>query len=113
MLSRIRLYWTERDVLDFLAENSDDEHLKRVINTNQRAKSVQPASESAAHPDEEVGKASAEKYKGKQERKSATMNIKDLEFEGLRQTEGFENHKIQTIKELQSVPVSVILQALF
>lgn len=103
----LSLYWTERDVLDFLAENSDDEHLKRVINTNQRAKSVQPASESAAHPDEEVGKASAEKYKGKQERKSATMNIKDLEFEGLRQTEGFENHKIQTIKELQSVPIIV------
>ncbi|KAJ9117499.1 hypothetical protein QFC22_004349 [Naganishia vaughanmartiniae] len=103
----LSLYWTERDVLDFLAENSDDEHLKRVINTNQRAKSAQPASESAANPDEEVGKASAEKYKGKQERKSATMNIKDLEFEGLRQTEGLENHKIQTIKELQSVPIIV------
>ncbi|KAJ9098168.1 hypothetical protein QFC21_004497 [Naganishia friedmannii] len=103
----LSLYWTERDVLDFLAENSDDEHLKRVINTNQRAKSAQPAPESPANHEEEVGKASAEKYIGKQERKSATMNIKDLEFEGLRQTEGFENHKIQTIKELQSVPIIV------
>ncbi|KAJ9110263.1 hypothetical protein QFC19_001666 [Naganishia cerealis] len=102
----LSLYWTERDVLDFLAENSDDEHLKRVINTHQRAKSAQPSVESVADSDEEIGKAAAEKYKGTQERKSATMNVADLQFEGLRQTEGFENHKIQTIKELQSVPVS-------
>lgn len=99
-----RLYWTEQDVLDFLAENSDDEHLKRVRNTNQRAKSV-PPSGVATPTGEEVGSAAAEKYKGVQERKSATMKISDLEFEGLRQTEGIENHKIQTIKELQSVPV--------
>jgi hypothetical protein len=91
-------------VLDFLAENSDDEHLKRVRNTNQRAKSV-PPSGVATPSGEEVGQAAADKYKGVQERKSATMKLSDLEFEGLTQTEGIENHKIQTIKELQSVPV--------
>lgn len=94
-------------MLDFLAENSDDEHLKRVRNTNQRAKSVPPSGD-ATPIDAEVGSASAEKYKGVQERKSATMKLSDFEFEGLRQTEGVENHKIQTIKELQSVPVRPI-----
>jgi hypothetical protein len=92
-------------VLDFLAETSDDEHLKRVRNTNQRAKSVPPSGVATPSAETEVGAASAEKYKGVQERKSATMKVSDLEFEGLRQTDGVENHKIQTIKELQSVPV--------
>lgn len=92
-------------MLDFLAETSDDEHLKRVRNTNQRAKSVPPSGDATPSGETEVGAASAEKYKGVQERKSATMKISDLEFEGLRQTEGVENHKIQMIKELQSVPV--------
>lgn len=95
-------------MLDFLAENSDDEHLKRVRNTNQRAKSVPPSGDATPSSEADVGSASAEKYKGVQERKSATMKISDLEFEGLRQTEGIENHKIQTIKELQNVPVSFI-----
>lgn len=103
-----RLYWTDQDVLDFLAENSDDEHLKRVRNTNQRAKSVPPSGVATPSGEPDVGSAAANKYKGVQERKSATMKISDLEFDGLRQTEGIENHKIQTIKELQSVPVSFL-----
>jgi protein SSD1 len=103
-----RLYWTDQDVLDFLAENSDDEHLKRVRNTNQRAKSVPPSGVATPSGEPDVGSAAADKYKGVQERKSATMKISDLEFDGLRQTEGIENHKIQTIKELQSVPVSFL-----
>ncbi len=82
------LYWSEQDVLSFLAKQTDD---------NEHLKSVRAAAGNRAG-DEESG----EKITSKQQSKS--MKRETGKFEGLKEEDG---HKIQDVKELQNVPVSI------
>src|ERR1700683_36969 len=113
----LQIYWSNRDVISWLAENSDDEHLKKVKqNAEQHALKMEVASRSVhdesalfdedeAEDDEIVlgrdDKAVVEKETSKQ-RLYSLAKVKP-EFEGLRAPSS--GHKIQDIKELMTVPV--------
>src|ERR1700683_3284422 len=113
----LQIYWSNRDVISWLAENSDDEHLKKVKqNAEQHAVKIEVASRSVrdesalfdedeAEDDEIVlgrdDKALVEKETSKQ-RLYSLAKVKP-EFEGLRAPSS--GHKIQDIKELMTVPV--------
>jgi protein SSD1 len=115
----LQIYWSNRDVISWLAENSDDEHLKKVKqNAEQHALKMEVASRSVhdesalfdedeAEDDEIVlgrdDKAVVEKETSKQ-RLYSLAKVKP-EFEGLRAPSS--GHKIQDIKELMTVPVIV------
>lgn len=115
----LQIYWSTRDVISWLAENSDDEHLKKVKeNAEQHALKMEVASRSVhderALFDEDEGEDEDEIVLGRDEKKEAVKetsaqrllsmaNIKP-EFEGLRTSSA--GHKIQDIKELMTVPVS-------
>jgi len=115
----LQIYWSNRDVISWLAENSDDEHLKKVKqNAEQHALKMEVASRSVhdenalfdedeAEDDEIVlgrdDKAEVEKETSKQ-RLYSLAKVKP-EFEGLRAPSS--GHKIQDIKELMTVPVIV------
>ena len=107
------IYWTNKDVITWLAENSDDEHLKKVKrNAEQHALKMEVPSrsvhdESALFDDDEddivLTREAPERETSKQRLLSKAL-VKP-EFEGLRQADG---HKIQDIKELMTVPVSAL-----
>ncbi|KAH7914175.1 SSD1 protein [Hygrophoropsis aurantiaca] len=115
----LQIYWSNQDVISWLAEHSDDEHLKKVKqNAEQHATKMEVASRSVhdekalfdeddAEDDEIVlgrdKKAEQEKETSKQRLLSAAK-IQPV-FEGLRTTPS--GHKIQDIKELMTVPVIV------
>jgi protein SSD1 len=114
----LQIYWSTRDVISWLAENSDDEHLKKVKqNAEQHALKMEVASRSVhdekalfdeddADEDEIVlgrsSDAEKEKPETSQQRLLSIAKHKP-EFEGLRAPSS--GHKIQDIKELMSVPV--------
>jgi protein SSD1 len=81
-----RLYWTEKDVLAYLAETTDDAYIKAVKLLQDRPRSDLSTEGLTA-----------------QYAKSA--NPPQMEFEGLRDS---GDHKIQDVKELMKVPVIVM-----
>jgi protein SSD1 len=115
----LQIYWSERDVITWLAENSDDEHLKKVKQTaEQHAVKMEINSrsfhdESALFDDDEdevVMKRTDDKGdKGKEVETSKQRNLSAVKvaprFEGLRTTPS--GHRIQDVKELMSVPVII------
>jgi len=110
--STLSIYWSTRDVISWLAENSDDEHLKKVKqNAEQHALKMEINSrsvhdESALFDDDDdeivISKDLHDRESSKQRLLSKTKP--KPEFHGLRQADG---HKIQDIKELMTVPVIV------
>lgn len=113
----LQIYWSARDVISWLAENSDDEHLKKVKqNAEQHALKMEVASRSVndekALFDEDDGEDEivlerADKPEVKETSRQRLLSQAKVkpEFEGLRITE--TGHKIQDIRELMSVPVII------
>ncbi|KAJ6539961.1 hypothetical protein B0H10DRAFT_2170622 [Mycena sp. CBHHK59/15] len=115
----LQIYWSNRDVISWLAENSDDEHLKKVKqNAEQHALKMEVASrsvhdESALFDEDEVDDDEivlGRNDSGKEETETSTQRLLSMakikpEFEGLRSTAS--GHKIQDIRELMNVPVIV------
>ncbi|CAE7079676.1 unnamed protein product [Rhizoctonia solani] len=114
----LQIYWSTRDVISWLAENSDDEHLKKVKQTaEQHAVKMELTSRSVHDEralfdeDEEdeivisrpAPPADATEETSKQ-RKLSKAKV-EPQFEGLRRTSA--GHRIQDIRELMSVPVIV------
>ncbi|WVR09339.1 hypothetical protein IAU60_006405 [Kwoniella sp. DSM 27419] len=87
----LSLYWTNQDVLSFLASTTDDPHLLKIKALGERQ--AQASSQSTNN-----GAGSSKQYS-----KSAERQLP--KFDGLRTGAG--GHKIQDIKELASVPVIV------
>ena len=117
----LQIYWSNRDVISWLAENSDDEHLKKVKqNAEQHALKMEVASRSVhdekalfdeddADEDEIVlGRSDS----GKEEKETSNQRLLSMckaepTFEGLRVNNS--GHKIQDIRELMTVPVCCLL----
>jgi protein SSD1 len=115
----LQIYWSDRDVITWLAENSDDEHLKKVKeNAEQHAVKMEVASRSLhdekALFDEDDG--DDEIVLGRDEGEAEEEDVQSVqrdiskakatpEFEGLKTTPA--GHKIQQIKELMTVPVRI------
>lgn len=113
----LQIYWSNRDVISWLAENSDDEHLKKVKQTAEQHSvkmevSSRPHDESALFDEDDtdeivLGRSDlndVEKETSKQ-RLLSQAKLKP-QFEGLRTTPS--GHKIQDIRELMTVPVSLL-----
>lgn len=115
----LQIYWSTKDVISWLAENSDDEHLKKVKqNAEQHALKMEVASRSVhdekalfdedeADDDEIVlgrAEAMADENETSKQRLLSIAKMKP-EFEGLRMTPA--GHLIQDIRELMTVPVIV------
>lgn len=108
-------------MISWLAENSDDEHLKKVKeNAEQHALKMEVTSRSVhdekalfdeddAEEDEIVLGRSESVAQGPETSKQRLLSMAKAkpEFEGLRTTPS--GHKIQDIKELMSVPVSRLI----
>jgi len=115
----LQIYWSTRDVISWLAENSDDEHLKKVKqNAEQHALKMEVASrsvhdESALFDEDEVDDDEivlGRSDKGPEVPETSRQRLQSMakikpEFEGLRTTAS--GHKIQDIRELMNVPVIV------
>lgn len=116
----LQIYWSDKDVITWLAENSDDEHLKKVKkNAEQHAVKMEvvsrPVYDEKALFDEDdddeivLGRddgqdpMTSDKPETSKQRLRSVAKVKP-EFEGLRST---ADHKIQDIRELMSVPVIV------
>ncbi|KAK7470586.1 Translational repressor [Stygiomarasmius scandens] len=115
----LQIYWSNKDVISWLAENSDDEHLKKVKqNAEQHALKMEVASRSVhdekalfdeddADEDEIVlGRSDPAQLKPESSKQRLlSMAKREPEFEGLRTASS--GHKIQDIRELMTVPVIV------
>ncbi|KAH9951601.1 RNB-domain-containing protein [Amylocystis lapponica] len=115
----LQIYWSNRDVISWLAENSDDEHLKKVKQTaEQHAVKMEVASRSVhdekalfdeddAEEDEIViGRSSDREAEAETSKQRLFSKAKiPPQFEGLKSIPN--GHKIQEIRELMSVPVIV------
>ncbi|TRM67780.1 hypothetical protein BD626DRAFT_396015 [Schizophyllum amplum] len=113
----LQIYWSNRDVITWLAENSDDEHLKKVKqNAEQHALKMEVASrsvhdESALFDEDDgddeivLGRDNVRATEETSKQRLLSMAKAEPTFEGLRQTAA--GHKIQDIKELMTVPVIV------
>ena len=114
---KLQIYWSNRDVITWLAENSDDEHLKKVKqNAEQHALKMEVASRSVhdekalfdeddAEEDEIVlgrNETVREKRETSKQRLLSQAKVKP-EFEGLKVMSA--GHKVQEIRELMTVPV--------
>ena len=116
----LQIYWSNRDVISWLAENSDDEHLKQVKqNAEQHALKMEVASRSVhdetalfdeddADEDEIVLGRSDKEEEEKEISKQRLQSMMKVtpEFEGLRVSNS--GHKIQDIRELMTVPVCCV-----
>ncbi|KAI0268262.1 RNB-domain-containing protein [Gloeopeniophorella convolvens] len=115
----LQIYWSDRDVITWLAENSDDEHLKKVKqNAEQHAVKMEVASRSVHDEkalfdeddgDDEIILGRDDNLEVEEEVDSVQRKLSKAktmpEFEGLKTTPA--GHKIQQIKELMTVPVIV------
>lgn len=114
----MQIYWSDRDVITWLADNSDDEHLKKVKqNAEQHALKMEVASRPAydekalfeeddGDEDEIVlGREEAQQPNETSKQRLLSITKEKPVFEGLRVTSA--GHKIQDIRELMTVPVSV------
>lgn len=111
----LQIYWSERDVITWLAENSDDEHLKKVKqNAEQHAAQMEVVSasvnEEQALFDEDdqedeivLGREAKEDTVETSKQRLLSKSKAQPVFEGLKTTAA--GHKIQEIREMQSVPV--------
>lgn len=121
----LQIYWSNRDVISWLAENSDDEHLKKVKQTAEQHAAKMEVSSRSVHDesalfdedeaDDEIvlGRSQpGEESNKKETSKQRLLSQAKLrpEFEGLRST--VAGHKIQDIRELMTVPVCVIESSL-
>lgn len=113
----LSIYWSDRDVITWLAETSDDEHLKKVKQTAEQhalkmevtSRSVQD--ESALFEEEEdededevvIGRSEKAEHSEMSKQRLISQAKIQPEFEGLRTMPS--GHRIQDIKELQTVPV--------
>ncbi|KAI6105535.1 SSD1 protein [Pisolithus sp. B1] len=116
----LQIYWSGKDVISWLAENSDDEHLKKVKqNAEAHATKMEVASRSVhdekalfdeddAEDDEIVLGRDSELVKEAETSKQRLLSASKVQpvFEGLKTTAA--GHKIQEIKELMTVPVSSV-----
>ena len=109
----LSIYWSNKDVITWLAENSDDEHLKKVKQTaEQHALKMEVASRSIhdehalfdEDEDDIVLSKEGKDLETSKQRLISKAQIKPI-FEGLRTTD--TGHKIQDIKEMMTVPVIV------
>lgn len=111
----LQIYWSDRDVITWLAENSDDEHLKKVKqNAEQHALKMEVASRSVHdenalfddNDDDEIVLGRDQEAVVLETSKQRLLSMAKVkpEFEGLRTTSA--GHKIQDIRELMTVPVS-------
>ena len=115
----LQIYWSTRDVITWLAENSDDEHLKKVKqNAELHAVKMEVSSRSVHdesalfdeddNDDEIVLGRSQDTVQPETSKQRLISQAKvKPEFEGLRTTPS--GHKIQEIRELMTVPVRVLL----
>ncbi|KAI0771610.1 hypothetical protein BD413DRAFT_625073 [Trametes elegans] len=117
----LQIYWSNRDVITWLAENSDDEHLKKVKqNAEQHALKMEVASrsvhdESALFDEDDndedeivLGRANDQAVDENEAASKQRLLSKQKvppQFEGLKSLPS--GHKIQEIRELQTVPVIV------
>lgn len=114
----LQIYWSNRDVISWLAENTDDEHLKKVKqNAEQHALKMEVASRSVHDEkalfdeddadDDEIVLGREVKPEEKETSKQRLLSLAKVkpEFEGLRVTAS--GHKIQDIRELMTVPVCI------
>jgi protein SSD1 len=103
-------------VINWLAENSDDEHLRKVKQTAEQhalkmevtSRSVHDESALFEEEDEEddevvIGRTEKPEKKETSKQRLLSQATTKPEFEGLKTTS--TGHRIQDIKELQSVPV--------
>ena len=113
----LQIYWSTRDVITWLAENSDDEHLKKVKqNAEQHALKMEVASrsvhdEKALFDEDDNEEDEIVLGRTNQEPDDAVNSKQRLlsrqklppQFEGLKTLPS--GHKIQEIRELMTVPV--------
>jgi protein SSD1 len=116
----LQIYWSDKDVITWLAENSDDDHLKKVKQTaEQHAAKMEVASRSVhdekalfdeddeTEEDEVVLKrldapTEATKIETSKQRQISAAKVPP-KFEGLRTPAA--GHYVQDIQELMTVPV--------
>ncbi|KAF8621564.1 hypothetical protein AX15_007591 [Amanita polypyramis BW_CC] len=114
----LQIYWSDRDVITWLAENSDDEHLKKVKqHAEQHALKMEVASrpvydekalfEEDDGDDEIILGRNEELQEEKETSKQRLLSIAKEKpvFERVRVTPA--GHKIQDIRELMTVPVII------
>jgi len=114
----LQIYWSDKDVITWLAENSDDEHLKKVKrNAEQHAVKMEVASRSVHDEsalfdeddgdDDEIVMGRAEPGEVMETSKQRLLSLakEKPRFEGIRVPAS--GHKIQDIRELMTVPVIV------
>ncbi|KIY74063.1 RNB-domain-containing protein [Cylindrobasidium torrendii FP15055 ss-10] len=112
----LQIYWSTKDVIAWLAANSDDEHLKKIKQNAERHAAAMEITSRSVHDEKALfdeDEAEDEVVLGRKEvagpetstQRLLSMNKIRPEFEGLRTTTS--GHLIQDIKELQSVPVIV------
>lgn len=128
----MQIYWSDRDVIAWLAENSDDDHLKKVHRTaEQNAMRMEVVSrsvhdEKALFEEDEdddddddeivIGRTNAKEIceapSVAETSKQRLLSMAKVEpaFEGLKTP--VAGHKIQEIKELMSVPVRIFYHSL-
>lgn len=118
----LQIYWSDKDVITWLAENSDDEHLRKVKqNAEQHAVKMEVASRSLhdekALFDEDdndedeivLGRPNAEEAEVENSKQRLLSKNKPVpQFEGLKTTPA--GHKIQEIREIQTVPVRILVE---
>ena len=125
----MQIYWSDKDVITWLAENSDDEHLKKVRRTaEQNAAKMEVVSRHMTDEalfaedddddeDDEIvigrthtgGAAEAPLVAETSKQRLLSMAKMEPIFEGLKIHAA--GHKIQEIKELMSVPVRISLHS--
>jgi protein SSD1 len=110
----LQIYWSDKDVITWLAENSDDEHLKKMKAAAEahaqkmEVSTGQAQDESALFDEDEddqvvLGREEPEQETSKQ-RLLSLQKVKPT-FEGLKSSIG--GHKVQEIKEQMTVPVII------
>jgi protein SSD1 len=115
----LQIYWSEKDVISWFAENSDDEYLMKVKqNAEQHALKMEVISRSVNEEqalfdeddgDDEIvlGRSDPSQDPTKETSKQRLLSLAKVkpDFEGLRTSS--TGHRIQDIKELMTVPVIV------
>jgi protein SSD1 len=112
----LQIYWSDRDVITWLAENSDDEHLKKVRENAEHHSSKMEVASRSVHDekalfDEDDG--DDEIVLGREAQRAdpyddtSTQRLRSKArimpgFEGLKTSPS--GHKIQEIRELMTVP---------
>ena len=106
-------------MISWLAENSDDEHLKKVKQTaeqhamNMEVTSLSVQAESALFDEDDaedeivLGRSNTDAVKERSKQRLASQAKIKPQFEGLRTSAN--GHKIQDIRELMTVPVRMSL----